>query len=247
MRFDLRPALLSLVFLTASCAQLETQLHSLSGDKYPYVPQFVAPADLPVETTLKGPEKKGTEPYEKEVKQIMTLQARLTELEKAEILKEDKITPTMMVQPVLGAQYTEEAYPKLYALLKRAASDAWRIGDVNQDYWKSPRPWMAEPERVKLIAPKIERFGYPSGHTTTNTTWAYVLSELYPAQRDQFIARANNIAQHRVEGGVHFPHDVAGGQELAAQIFKKMQVHPEFRKELEAVRVELGLAKPTVH
>jgi len=247
MRFDIRPALFSLVFLTASCAQVQNQLHALTGDKYPYPPQYTSTAELPVATTLKGPEKKGTEPYEKEVKQIMALQARLTDAEKAEILKEDKIKPEMMVLPVLGAQYTEDAYPKLYALLKRAASDAWRIGDENQDYWKSPRPWMAEPERVQLIAPRIERFGYPSGHTTTNTTWAYVLSELFPAQRDQFIARANNIAQHRIEGGVHFPHDVAGGQELAAQIFGKMQVNPEFQKDLNEVRAELGLAKPTVH
>jgi acid phosphatase (class A) len=220
------------LFLLSACA----------GDhKYPYPAQFVAPTDLS-ETVLPAPPAVGSDEMEREIKFIVTKQAALTAAQKAIIIAENKITPEMMMYSVLGTQYTRERHPALYTLLGHAASDAWRIGDVNQDYWKSLRPWMAD-ERVKLIAPKITRYGYPSGHTTTNTVWAHVLSELFPTKKASLFARANEIANHRMMGGVHFPHDLDGGRTLAAEIFTKMKANPEFQRELEDARIELNSGK----
>lgn len=244
LKTHFRHVVIPALFLFAACAQIH-ELTNATVDKYPYGPQFVAPTDLP-ERALSTPPTKGSPVFEQEIKDIMALQARLQPDQKAAIVAEDHISPEMIVLPVLGAQYTEEKYPALYKLLKHAASDAWRICDVEQDVYQSPRPWTVD-ERVQLIAPKIVRYGYPSGHTTTNTVWAYILGDIYPDQRDQFIARANDIAQHRVEGGVHFPHDVAGGKDLAGQIYGKMQVNAKFKEELAAAKAELGVVKPTIH
>ncbi len=226
-----RSLLLSALFLVAGC----------DSTKYPYPAQFVAPTDLS-ERVLPAPPAPDSKRFDEEVRCIAAQQATLSEKEKALIMSENKIAPEMIVQPVLGAKYTRESHPALYTLLAHAGSDAWRLADTNQDYWKSPRPWMAD-SRVELIAPKITSYGYPSGHTTTNTVWAYVLSELFPAKHDALFKRANDIAHHRMVGGVHFPHDLEGGRALAKATFAKMKTNPAFQQELRAARAELRGAK----
>lgn len=221
------PSLLVSLLLLVGCA----------SDKYPHPPQFVAPTDLS-ERVLPAPPAKGSAEFEREIQFIVATQAKLTDAQKDVIRAEDQIKPEMILQSVMGPRYTREAYPALYSLLGKAASDAWRIGDANQDYWKSPRPWYAD-ERVELIAPKITRYGYPSGHTTTNTVWAYTLSEVFPAHKNAFFARANEIARHRMEGGVHFPHDLKGGRALAKAIFTKMEASPAFQTQLKEAIMEV--------
>lgn len=228
----LRSALVSALFLLAACAT----------DKYPYPPQFVGP-DSFSETTLPAPPAKGSKEFNKEIEFIIKEQATLSDAEKAMIMKEDHIAPQMMVLPVLGDEYTSDKYPALYTLLKHAASDAWRIGDVQQQVWKSPRPWYTD-ERVQLLVNRIVSPGYPSGHTTTNTVWAYTLSEIFPAKRAAFFARANEIATHRMHGGAHFPHDLDGGRNLAKQVFGKMQDSLVFQRELKAAKAEVAAQKP---
>lgn len=222
----LRSLLISALLLASAC-----------GNKYPFPPQFVRPADFSARV-LPAPPAPDSAEFEREIIHIVSRQAKLTDEEKVVIQREDKISPEMIVQPVLGSHFTRESHPALYTLLAHAGSDAWRVTDVNQEYWKSPRPWYAD-SRVQLIAPKITRYGYPSGHTTTNRVWAHVLSELFPAKRDELFARATGIATHRMQGGVHFPHDLAGGKKLADAIFARMKNVPAFQEELRAAKAEL--------
>lgn len=218
----------SLLVVLAACG---------SVDKYPYPPQFVDVDAVPTRA-LDAPPAKFSAEYNNEIKTIIARQAKLTDAQKEVIAAENHISPEMIVYPVLGKQYSQERYPALYALLKHAASDAWRIGDAAQDYWQSPRPWYAD-SRVQLLVPSITRPGYPSGHTTTNTVWAYVLAELFPEKREQLLARALEIGNHRIDGGAHFPHDIAGGRKLAKIIYYKMRETDAYRSELSAARDEL--------
>lgn len=208
-----------------------------SSQKFPYPPQFVSTDDVPVRALPVPPPKYSTR-YNAEIDEVLTRQAHLTAEQKKVIREENHIKPEMMVLPVLGPRYTAERYPAMYTLLKHAASDAWRIGDAAQDYWESPRPWYAD-ARVALLVPAIDRPGYPSGHTTTNTVWAYVLSDLFPRHEEALFARAMEIGNHRIDGGAHFPHDVEGGRKLAGIIYGKMQESPQFQEELAAARAEL--------
>ena len=220
-------SLLSVLLLTSACF----------GSKYPYQPQFVAPSELS-ERVLAAPPARGSDEFNQEINTIIARQHNLTDQDKATIRVENKIEPEMIVIPVLGKNYTRENYPALYELLAHAASDAWRIADVNQEYWKSPRPWMAD-KRVQLLAPIITTYGYPSGHTTTNRVWAHVLSDVFPSKEHAFFARAEAIAQHRMDGGVHFPHDLEGGRQLSAAIYSKMSQDPEFQDELVEAKHEV--------
>ncbi len=219
-------------------------LTACGSNKYPYPPQFVGVDDVPGQV-LPVPPAKYSRTYNAEIDEILARQAKLTDAQKAVILEENHIAPEMIVQPVLGKGYTQERYPALYALLKHVGSDAWRISDAAEDFWDTPRPWYAD-ARVALLVPAIRQPGYPSGHTTTNGVWAYVLGDLFPAKREALLKRATVIGYHRVDGGAHFPHDVEGGQELARIIYAHMRANPQYAKELAAVRAEIARPRSEV-
>ena len=131
-------------------ASLETiACSSVSGDKYPFSPQFVGPDSFPPLKTLSAPPAQYSKEYNREINQIIARQKKLTDEEKLAITKEDHISPAMILEPVMGSAYTPENYPALYTLLRHAASDAWRIGDTQQEYWKRTRPWLAD-QRVEV-------------------------------------------------------------------------------------------------
>lgn len=219
--------LVPLLLLVAACAR----------EPYPYPPQYVASEEISPRV-LPQPPLPYSKKYNQEIETIIEEQKDLSDVDRRVIKEESHITPEMIVVPVLGEKYSEERYPALYTLLKHAASDTWRIGDRVQDYWHSPRPWYAD-GRVELVVPSITRPGYPSGHTSTNTVWAYILGDLFPAKRAALMDRATKIGYHRVMGGAHFPHDVAGGKMLAKAVFTKMKTKRAYKKEFAAARYEL--------
>jgi len=226
-----------------------------SGDKFPFSPQFVDVTDVPP-TALAAPPTPDSAIQKKEIAYIIAAQAKLSDAEKAQVMHEDSITPAMLVTPVLGADYTEITHPQLFLLMRRAASDAWRIGDNTQNYWNRTRPWLTD-RRVQLLVKPITRPSYPSGHTVTNHIWAHVLSELFPNKKAAFFKRAYEVGSNRMLGGVHYPSDVAAGKKLAAAIYQAMRTKPEFKRALADVRTELNkpvaandnthLAEPACH
>lgn len=206
--------------------------------KYPYPAQYVSSAEVPP-TSIPAPPRKGSAEYAREVDQIVAIQNALTPAQIKTIKDQITIKPEVIVLPVLGGKYTEAKYPQLYDLLKRTASDAWRIGDTTRFYWQSPRPWYAEP-RVKRHVEAILTPGYPSGHTTTFGTWAYALGDLFPAKREALLDYAWSVGGNRIAGGAHYPHDIAGGKLLAKAVYEQMQVQPEYIAALENVRDEIA-------
>lgn len=232
MQFTTRHALLAITLFVAAC----------SGDKYPYPPQFVTSEEIPP-TMIPVPPTKGSEEYNLALNTVIARQKHLSKHDLEVIKAEDHIKPDMMVGPVIGRTITAEQYPALFNHLSHTASDAWRIGDTAQDYYKSPRPWYADKDRVKLYVEPITRPGYPSGHTTTNTVWAYTLGDLLPCKQAALLARASAIGYHRTQAGAHFPFDVEGGKKLGTIIYSRMQQSPDFKAEHEAARQELAASK----
>jgi acid phosphatase (class A) len=207
------------------------------GDKFPFTPQFVNVTDVPP-SALAAPPTPDSAIQKKEIAYIIAAQAKLSAAEKAQAMHEDSITPAMMVAPVLGAEYNETTHPQLFLLMRRAASDAWRIGDNTQNYWKRTRPWLSD-SRVELLVKPITRPSYPSGHTVTNHVWAHVLSDLFPNKKAALFKRAYEVGSNRMLGGVHYPSDVAAGKKLAAIIYTSMHKNAEFQRAIEAARAEL--------
>ena len=209
-------------------------------EKFPYPPQFVQPEQVSL-YTLPAPPQPGSAEYKRSVNSIIAMQSTLTPEQIADIRHEVSITPEMLVEPVLGEQFTPEEFPALYTLLKHAGSDAWRINDMIQDHWNETRPYLAD-RRIKRYVEPITRPGYPSGHTVTNHVWAHILADLMPCQEDALFERAYDVGKNRVLGGAHFPHDVEAGKKLARVIYHRMLENNDFHMERDAAIDELSRA-----
>jgi acid phosphatase (class A) len=204
---------------------------------YPYPPQYVAPSEVSPRS-IPVPEPAYSKKWNDEMEHIIALQKDITPETITQIREETAVIPEMIAMPVLGESFTSDSYPATYALLLKTGSDAWRIGDDVKEYWGTTRPWLMD-SRIRLYAKPIYSPAYPSGHTVTNFVWAEILSELIPAKREAFYARAAEVAEHRIKGGAHSPDEVMGGKKLAAAIVAKMKDNPAFQKEFSAAQAEI--------
>jgi acid phosphatase (class A) len=79
---------------------------------------------------------------------------------------------------------------------------------------------------------------YPSGHSTEVHFLAYVFGELAPARKEEFLARADQVAKNREIAGLHYPSDTHAGVLLAQQLFAAMLENQKFQKLLTMAREE---------
>jgi acid phosphatase (class A) len=213
--------------------------------KYPYPPQFASPQTVHARL-LDVPPAPRSAIYEADLNSVITAQKNLSDAEKQEIRAEIAVNPEMILYAVLGEHFTREAFPATYDLLIKTGSDAWRIGDSAKNYWGTTRPWLADKRVKRLIAP-IYSHAYPSGHTTTGHVWAAVLSEMLPHKREEFFARANEIAIHRIAAGVHFPHDIKAGKKLAQLVVDRFHRSDAYGVALQKARAELAAKGCQLH
>ncbi len=95
-----------------------------------------------------------------------------------------------------------------------------------------------------IQTPKGDKYSYPSGHAALSRVLGLVLSDLLPARRAEFMARADEIALDRIIGGVHHPSDVAAGQLLADEIHAELLKSPGFLADLKKVRLLIKHLSP---
>lgn len=138
----------------------------------------------------------------------------------------------------LGANFTRANYPLTYQLLDHAEADCRAVVEEAKIYWHTDRPYMKD-ARVKVLVPAHSNGAYPSGHTACSRVAANILTELYPKKRKALNQRAYEIAQHRVIAGMHYPHDLTGGRQLAIWITRDMYESPVFQSDLAAARSEV--------
>jgi acid phosphatase (class A) len=70
-------------------------------------------------------------------------------------------------------------------------------------------------------------------------TLAIVLGEIFPDKKQAFLARAAEIAQSRVDAGVHNPSDIAEGEVLGRATGAAILASPAFQADLVEVEAEL--------
>jgi acid phosphatase (class A) len=84
-------------------------------------------------------------------------------------------------------------------------------------------------------------FSYPSGHSSGTELQARILGTLFPAQSEQLLIRARQVADSRVIGGVHYTSDTLAGIALGDLIFTQLQAKPKFRHELTTAAEKDGI------
>lgn len=103
-----------------------------------------------------------------------------------------------------------------------------------KDVYKRDRPFVRD-ERVQPCLPRVKGLAYPSGHATMSRLFALILSDLVPARRAEFLARADQAALNRLIGGVHHPTDLEAGKALADALYRQLKGKPAFVAEMRAL------------
>jgi acid phosphatase (class A) len=101
--------------------------------------------------------------------------------------------------------------------------------------YSRPRPFVY----LKQLHPCVDLEkspAYPSGHASLSELYALVLSEIFPAQKTVFLARAKQIRDDRVLAGVHHPSDINSGEKAGELIFAELMKSEAFKKDLAAAK-----------
>ncbi|HVL97639.1 MAG TPA: vanadium-dependent haloperoxidase [Solirubrobacteraceae bacterium] len=115
---------------------------------------------------------------------------------------------------------------RTFALLNAALADAGvATWDAKYAYW-SARPvnavadlGLAQGWQPLLPTPTFP--SYPSGHSAYSAAAATVLAHLFPDQADLFAAKAEEAAQSRLYGGIHFRFDNDAGLRMGRAIGRR--------------------------
>jgi acid phosphatase (class A) len=105
-----------------------------------------------------------------------------------------------------------------------------------KERYRRPRPFVAYPGKAEPCITKSTGFSYPSGHSTYSRVFANVLTDIAPERKAEFFAKADEIAQDRVIGGVHFPTDVAAGKAFGDIYHSELLKSEAYRKDIEKMK-----------
>ncbi|MDB6127789.1 MAG: hypothetical protein JWM35_1685 [Verrucomicrobia bacterium] len=137
-------------------------------------------------------------------------------------------------------------FPKTEALFTEIEAETKPVTSRGKKYWQRLRPYHVDPARFPhaIEHEKPTDFGYPSGHSTRGTLFAFLLAELFPAQREALLAKGREAGWLRVRGGVHYPTDIYAGRVLGQALAREFLASPEFQNDLADVRAELAAGAP---
>jgi acid phosphatase (class A) len=150
----------------------------------------------------------------------------------------DKTFAATLFQPIFGANLTPANSPKFYALMKEVLHTTGAVNGAAKGKYKRLRPYQGHPDVVHALWP-VTGFSYPSGHSMASYTLATVLGAIFPDKAQAFLDRAGQIAQSRVDAGVHYPSDIAEGEVVGKATAAAILANADFQKDLAAVQTEL--------
>lgn len=177
-----------------------------------------------------------SERWTRDIEAIAELQREPDAGELAEAAAERHLTSEMMARHVMPS-LTRERFPTVYAWLDRVGETSDAVSDAAKSHWGTKRPYLMD-KRVEALIEPHDNPAYPSGHTTDGYVLAHALALLWPEKKQAFYDRAEEIAQHRVLVGMHYPHDLAGGRQMALLIVGGLLQNQEFQADLARAREE---------
>jgi hypothetical protein len=231
--------LLSLLALTLSAAPSTAPQSDAprSDPKAPPIPAIMAPDNFDFKELLGAPPADGSEQQKAESEKMLVLQSHRSPEEMARCVKEVTANAFTFGQDIVGREFIAKDFPQTRALLSDSSRQVGPVITAAKLRWNRPRPYKTDP-RIKPCVRFEKSTSYPSGHAAGSTVWSLILAELYPDHRDAILARGKEFGVDRTLGGVHYPSDVAAGQKLGAEMFRRLMSEPQFKAELEKAKAE---------
>jgi acid phosphatase (class A) len=184
------------------------------------------------------PLNRSSKEYKKELSQIIAIQSNI-DLDELELSAQEKNFTALTLIKRANISANPKKNPQLFALLKNVTDTSISITDDFKNHFKTTRPYLAD-SRVKMLISPSKGYAYPSGHTTGSYIYAHVLGMIYPKKYSKLKEIAEEIAQHRVLVGMHFPHDIEGGKKLALLITGALTANNNFQQDLLKAKKEIN-------
>lgn len=202
------------------------------------VDPYVTAKMLDLTALLPPPPAKGSEADKADMAAAVAAQAHASDARKAQALVDSDETIYVVYSAVLGDKFVAATTPKIALLFARIGESENNTVDAAKPYFGRMRPWLANPD-IKAIARPSRSGSYPSGHATRVTIYAIMMSMMLPEKKEALWARADDYAQSRVVGGMHYPTDIVAGGRSGTAMATLMLQDPAFRADFEAAKTEL--------
>lgn len=198
------------------------------------------PQELFASISLPPPPKNSSPETAKELSALHTYQNQRTPREVQDIVTEVRTKETYFAGHSIKEYMDRTQFPATAALLADSIHDLEVIEMQQKEKFDRIRPSFLDTTLTPVIV--VPEFpAYPSYHATETHFFAYVFAELAPSRRDEFLARAQQIALNREIAGVHYPSDSAAGVLLAQQFFDIMMKNEKFETLLAAAKAEWAM------
>ena len=187
---------------------------------------------------ISGPLARNSSLYKSEVSYMIKLQKNIDMLElKEAIFEDEKLAPEIVTKDVIP-EMARSDFPKLYKLLDKTASSTLEVSENAKKFWNTKRPYL-EDKRIKLLVKPYANGSYPSSHSAVAQSVARILGLLFDEKREALLNRAEEIAKHRSLVGVHYPHDLQGGREVAFLVVGALMANGDFLEDFENAKQEV--------
>ena len=193
--------------------------------------------ELDLSATVPPPPAPGSTQDKADLAAILEAQKTRTSDMIAESKRDQKFGYELM-ESVYGSDLTPDKYPKFHRLLKTILATTRVVNETAKDKYHRPRPYEGHPDVVHSLF-SVSGYSYPSGHSMGSYTLATVLGAVFPDKKQAFLDRAAEIAQSRVNAGVHYPSDIAEGEVLGKATGAAIIASPAFQSDLAEVEAEL--------
>jgi acid phosphatase (class A) len=192
---------------------------------------FLTASSIPVGTWLQAPFAPGSADEQADLAAVLALQSSRTDADCTRAKTEVSITLDSFYGPAYGP-LSENEVKVLKSFFEKILNDADYAAAKEKNFWQRPRPYLVDAAIQPCV--KLETsYAYPSGHSTISHTFADVLDLIFPSRQSQIDARADQIAEDRVMGGVHYPSDIAAGKLMSARVFQAIQESSDFQQQLK--------------
>lgn len=170
---------------------------------------------------LPNPPSNNSSQVKKEFEEIKNLIHANTKTDKKEIKEQDKEETPFEFQFLKIINQDDK---ELQKKIDKITDELFTICIFYKRKYNRPRPYQLA-KHLKIDLPEIKTEtghspSYPSGHALSAKFLALYLGDRFPKYKNKLHKFANEIAENRVKGGIHFRSDIEAGKNLAEQLYK---------------------------
>lgn len=198
----------------------------------------VDPAELHLDDIIAPPPPEDSAIVKAELAELHSIEQTRTKAEVVAAQADEKQEDMFAFHTVLGDQFNSSNLPLTATLSDEIHDEENAATSALKAEFRRPRPYQFDHTLHPVCGTTFQPNSYPSGHSTTGYLEAFALAEMIPVKRQEILDRAADFAHNRMVCGVHYPSDLAAGQETAYALFGALMATPEFRSQLAAARAE---------